>query len=66
MESIGDFNRAISIVGHWIFYSNYKKALFFTQELLDILLYPSIGKELVPTFQSDVRYSWEPIRILKG
>ena len=28
MESIVNVNRAISIVGYWIFYSSYKKALF--------------------------------------
>ena len=27
MDSLGNVNRAISIVGHWIFDSNYKKAL---------------------------------------
>ena len=31
MESIGNVNHSISIVGHWIFDSNYKKALFLTQ-----------------------------------
>ena len=28
MDSLGNSNHAISIVGRWIFYSNYKKALF--------------------------------------
>ena len=31
MDSLGNVNHAISILGHWIFYSNYEKALFFTQ-----------------------------------
>ena len=31
MESLGNVNCAISIVGHWIFDSNYKKSLCFTQ-----------------------------------
>ena len=35
MDSLGNVNNAISIVGHWVFDSNYKKALFFIQELLD-------------------------------
>ena len=39
-------NHDISIVGHWIFDSNYKKSLFFTQELLDIICSPSIGDQL--------------------
>ena len=31
MESLGNANHATSIVGHWIFDSNYKKALCLTQ-----------------------------------
>ena len=31
MESLGNVNHAISILGHWIFESNYKKVLFLTQ-----------------------------------
>ena len=31
MDSLGNMNHAISIVGHWIFDSNYKKALCLTQ-----------------------------------
>ena len=31
MKSIGNVNRAISIVGHWIFDSKYEKALCLTQ-----------------------------------
>ena len=50
MYLLGNMNFAISIVGHWIFDSNYEKALCLTQESLDILLYASIGKELVTTF----------------
>ena len=44
MESLGNVNHAISIVGNWIFDSNYKKALCLTQELLDLICSPSIGK----------------------
>ena len=31
MNSLGNVNHAISIVGHWMFESNYKKALCLTQ-----------------------------------
>ena len=31
MESLGNVNHAISIVGYWIFESNYAKSLFLTQ-----------------------------------
>ena len=32
MESLGNMNNAISVVGYWIFDSNYEKALSLTQE----------------------------------
>ena len=32
MDSLGNVNHAISIVGYWIFDSNYEKALCLTQE----------------------------------
>ena len=31
MYSLGNMNHAISVVGYWIFDSNYKKALCLTQ-----------------------------------
>ena len=31
MDSLGNANHAISILGHWMFDSNYKKSLFLTQ-----------------------------------
>ena len=68
MYLLGNVNHAISIVGHWIFDSNYNKALCLAQELLDIICYPSIVKEQVATFQSilyAVRYSWVPIHLKK-
>ena len=37
MESLGNVNHAISVVGYWIFDSNYKKSLCLTQELSDII-----------------------------
>ena len=36
-DSLRNMNNAISIVGHWIFDSNYKKALCLTQESLDLI-----------------------------
>ena len=50
MDSLGNVNNAISIVGHWISDSKYKKSLFLTQELLDLIYSPSIGEERVATF----------------
>ena len=37
MDSLGNLNHAIIILGHWIFDSKYKKSLCLTQELLDII-----------------------------
>ena len=47
MDSIGNVNHDISIVGHWIFDSNYEKALFLKQESLDAISSPSVGEEQV-------------------
>ena len=69
MDSLGNVNHAISVVGYWIFDSNYKIALCLTQELLDIMCSTSIGEELVTTFQSvfyAVRYNWLPGNIKEG
>ena len=50
MDSLGNVNLSIIIVGHWIFDYNYKKALLLTQLLTDLICSPSIGEELVATF----------------
>ena len=66
MDSLGNLNHAISIVGHWISDSNYKKELCLTQEYMDIIFSPSIGGELVATLRSifyAVRYIWAPINL---
>ena len=50
MDSLGNVNRAISIVGHCIFDSNYNKSLCLTQKSIDLICSRSIGKEQVATF----------------
>ena len=50
MDSLGNVNHDISIVGNWIFESNYKKALCLKKELLYLICPPSIGEEIVATF----------------
>ena len=63
MDSLGNVNHTISIVGHWIFDSNHEKSFCLTQESLVIIFYPYIGEELIATFQSVsyfVRYSCAP------
>ena len=64
METLGNVNNAISIVGHWIFDSNYKKAICLTQLLMDLICSLSIVTELVATFRS-VFYAFGNQFILK-
>ena len=68
MDLLVNVNHAISIVGHWIFGSNFKKSLSLTPEYMDLICSPSIGKEPVETFQSvfyAVRYIWSTIHLKK-
>ena len=44
MNTLGNINHAISIVGYWIFDSNYEKALYLTRESLDLICSPSVGE----------------------
>ena len=45
MYSLGNVNNAISVVGNWIFDSNYEKALVLNRASLDIICAPSVGEE---------------------
>ena len=68
MESLVNVNHDISVVGYFIFDSIYNKALFLTQELLDIICSTFIGGELVAMFRSAFysgRYIWEPGNLKK-
>ena len=61
METLGNVNHAISIVGYWIFDSNYEKALHLTRELLDLICSPSVVEEQVvnvETVFNSVIYLW--------
>ena len=49
-ESLLNVNHAISIVGYWIFDSNYEKSLCLTQESLDVICSPLIGKKKLQCF----------------
>ena len=44
--------RAISVVGYWIFDSNYKRTLVINRESLDMICYPSVGEEQVAKFET--------------
>ena len=59
IDYLGNVNRAISVVGYWIFDSNYKKALVLNKELLDMICAPSVGEEQGAVFEilfTSVRY----------
>ena len=59
MDFLGNVTHAISVVGYWIFDSNYKKSLVLNGESLDIICAPSVGEEHAVDFEtvfSAVRY----------
>ena len=45
MDYLGNVNRDISVVGYWIFDSNYKKALVLNRESLRVIFAPCVGEE---------------------
>ena len=52
MNYLGNVNRAISVVGYWIFDSNYKKALVLNMASLDMICAPSVGEEQADKFKT--------------
>ena len=52
MDYLGNLNHASSVVGYWIFYPNYEKALVLNRESLDMLCDPSDGEEQVSVFET--------------
>ena len=52
MDSLGNVNHAISVVGNWIFDSNYEKEIVFNRGLLDIICAPSVGEEQYAIFET--------------
>ena len=45
MDSLGNVNHAISVVGSWIYDSNYEIELVLNKESLEMICAPSIGEE---------------------
>ena len=61
MNSLVNVNNVISILGYWIFNSNYEQALFLTRESLDLICSTYVGEEQVVEFETvffAVRYIW--------
>ena len=52
MDYLGNVNHAISVVGYWIFESNYKKSLVLNRESLGVIISPSVGEEKVDEFKT--------------
>ena len=59
MDSLGNVNHAISVVGSWIFDSNYERELLLNRASLDTICAPSVGEEQNTIFEkvyNAVRY----------
>ena len=52
MDYLGNVNHSISVVGYWIFDSNYEIALVLNRELLDMIFAQSNSEEEVATFET--------------
>ena len=51
MYYLVNVNHAVSVVGYWIFDSNYKIALVLNKEILDIIFSPYVREEQVANFE---------------
>ena len=51
MDSLGNLNCAISVVGNWIFDSKYERSLVLNRDFLDMLCAPYVGEKQVATFE---------------
>ena len=45
MDYLGNVNHAISVVGYWLYDSNYERALVLNRESLNMICAPSVGEE---------------------
>ena len=52
MDSLGNDNHSISVVGWYVFDSNYKRALVLNRESLDIIFSSSFGEEQFAVFET--------------
>ena len=51
MYSRGNVNHAISVVGSWIFDSNYERSLVLNKASLETICASSVGEEQAATFE---------------
>ena len=69
MDSLGNANHATSVVGYWIFDSNYEKSLVLNRASLDMIFAPSVGEGQAAKFESvftSVRYIHYSAQLNKG
>ena len=69
MDSLGNVNNDISVVGNWIFDSKHERALFLNRESLDMICGPSVGEEQDVIFEKvyyAVRYVFNEAKLKKG
>ena len=69
MDSLGNVNHAISVVGNWIFDSNYEKALVLNRASLDMICAPPVGEEQDAIFENvftAVRYIFNGAQFKEG
>ena len=69
MDSLGNVNHAISVVGSWIFDSNDEKALVLNKASLDMICAPSVGEEQAAKFEKvyyAVRYIFNEAKLKIG
>ena len=68
MDSLVNVNRAISVVGYWIFDSNYEKSLVLNRESLEMICAPSVGEEQAAKFEpvfTAVKYIYSRAQLKK-
>ena len=69
MDSLGNMNHAISVVGSWIFDSNDERTLVLNKASLDIIFAPSVGEEQAAKFEKvyyAVRYIYNEAKLKIG
>ena len=68
MDSLGNVNHDISVVGKWIFDSNYEKSLVLNRASLYMICAPYVGEEQAAKFESvfaAVRYIYSAAQLKK-
>ena len=69
MDSLGNLNHAISVVGSWVFDLNYERALVLNRASLDMIFASSVVEEQDAMFEKvycAVRYIYIGAQIKKG